>query len=382
MRTFMKSVRDDPSALMLVDDQQNNYWTRERVNDMSARVYNYLYKRRIGRDDFVLILLPRGVLPLIAALGVWKAGVAFTILEDNYVAERIDFIRKDLGCKLTIDMDVWHEICDEEPRPGFVMADYHDAAFAVYTSGSTGAPKGVVHEFGIVGLHLLSFNASDSSISGMERFALIAPLNFVATLLVYMECFVSARCLYVVPYSIVKNPLKFIEYLEHKEINATFLSASMLRALGKKLPSGIKMVYTGGEPANGIYLEGIKTFNNYSMSEGGFKVCTFEIDKLYDVCPVGKPTVPGLEIILLDDDGNEVPQGETGEICFESYFTRGYMNLPEQTKAAFRDGLYHTGDLGYKNENGDLILTGRANDMIKIDGNRIEPAEIEAAFKK
>ena len=88
MRAFLQTVQDDPDSLMLVDDQSNNYWTRDRVNDMSARVYNYLRKRHIGREDFVLILLPRGVLPIIAMIGVWKAGAALTVLEDNYVPER------------------------------------------------------------------------------------------------------------------------------------------------------------------------------------------------------------------------------------------------------------------------------------------------------
>ncbi|MCR5582121.1 MAG: AMP-binding protein [Eggerthellaceae bacterium] len=382
MRKFLRTVQDDPDALMLVDDQSINYWTRERVNDMSARVYGYLQKRNIGRDDFVLILLPRGVLPFIAALGVWKAGAAFTILEDNYVPERIEFIKGDLGCKLVIDMDAWREIREEEPRPGFVMADYHDAAFAVYTSGSTGTPKGVVHEYGVVELHLLSLRGSTGMVPGLEHFALIAPLNFVASLLVFMNCFQQRRCLYVVPYSVAKNPLKFMEYLAQKEIDNTFLSPSMIRAVGKRIPPCVKTITTGSEPANGIYLDDATIYNNYSMSEGGFKVCLFKIDRPYDVCPVGKPMVPGLEIVLLDEGGNEVPQGETGEICFESYFTRGYVNLPEQTAAAFRDHIYHTGDLGRKDENGDLILVGRANDMIKIDGNRIEPAEIESAFKK
>ncbi len=381
MRKFLQTVQDAPDSLMLVDDQSNNHWTRERVNDMSARVYNYLHKRHVGREDFVLILLPRGVLPVIAMIGVWKAGAALVVLEDNYVPERIDFIRKDLNCKLTIDMDAWNEICDEEPRPGFVMADCHDAAFAVYTSGSTGNPKGVVHEYGKIALYAPSVPIPGVAPVKRDRNALIAPLNFIAATMMIIGILGQNSCLYIIPYSVVKNPKKLVAYYDLNKIQNTFLSPSMIRAVGNKLPPCVLSVHTGSEPANGIYLEGVQLINNYGMSEGGFKICQFVIDKPYDVCPVGKPTLPGMEIILLDDDGNEVAQGETGEICFEALFTRGYVNLPEQTAETFRDGLYHTGDLGYKDGDGNLILAGRSNDMIKIDGNRIEPAEIEAAFK-
>ena len=66
----------------------------------------------------------------------------------------------------------------------------------------------------------------------------------------------------------------------------------------------------------------------------------------------------------------------------EDPFFRGYINLPEQTKKALRGGIYHTGDIGKKLPDGNLVLMGRSTDMIKINGNRIEPAEIEAVGKK
>ena len=66
---------------------------------MSGRVYAWLKREGIGREDFVLINLPRGVLPVIAMIGVWKAGAAWALVEDTYPADRIRFIREDCGCK-------------------------------------------------------------------------------------------------------------------------------------------------------------------------------------------------------------------------------------------------------------------------------------------
>ncbi len=366
--------------VMLVDDHYYQGWTRKEVEQLSGKVYNYLLQKGIGKDDFVMLCLPRGVLPVIAMIGVWKAGAAFVTVEDDYAAERIAFIKKDCGCKLTIDLDLLVQIRDNvKYKRGYVRADDHDACFAIYTSGSTGRPKGVVHEYGNIKLNATLQNID---VPKGTRAALIAPLNFIASIKMVLGLLYAPATLYVVPYFVVKNPRKLVEYFLESQINLTFLSPSMIRAVGNNFGPYLKVIETGSEPANGIYLDGIKLVNNYAMSEGAFTVCQFEIDRPYDVCPVGKPAAPCLEISLLDEDGNPVKQGEQGEICFPNPFMRGYMNMPEQTAEAMRGGLYHTGDLGYQNEDGNIVLVGRSNEMIKINGNRIEPAEIEAAFKQ
>lgn len=365
---------------MLVDDQYYQGWTRREVDRLSGQIYNYLKQQGIDKNDFVLIKLPRGVLPVIAMIDVWKAGAAFVTVEDDYAPERIAFIEKDCGCKLTIDMDLLGYIRDEVKfRRGYVRAGDHDACFAIYTSGSTGRPKGVLHEYGNIKLNATLQNID---VEKGTRLALIAPLNFIASIKMLLGVLYAPVVLHVVPYYVVKNPRKLVEYFLESKIALTFLSPSMIRAVGNNFGPYLKTIETGSEPANDLYLEGVKLVNNYAMSEGAFTVCQFEIDQAYDVCPVGKPAAPCLEISLLDEDGQPVAPGETGEICFPNPYMRGYINLPEQTAEALRGGLYHTGDLGYADENGNIVLVGRANDMIKINGNRIEPAEIEAAFKQ
>ena len=102
--TWTKYVSDNPNALALTDERHPRGLSRKQVDDISGRVYAWLKAKGIGREDFVFLCLPRGAAALISLLGVWKAGAAFTLVEDNYPPERIAFIRKDRACKVMIDV--------------------------------------------------------------------------------------------------------------------------------------------------------------------------------------------------------------------------------------------------------------------------------------
>jgi len=188
--------------------------------------------------------------------------------------------------------------------------------------------------------------------------------------------------LFIVPYATVKNPVLLRRYYEGNRITETFLSPSLIRALKGNIPSCVKMIYVGSEPANGIFLEKVRLDNVYCMSESFFTIAEFPIDRAYEICPVGKPFYDGIRIQLIGEDGMEVPGGETGEVCVEMPFFRGYIGLPEETEKTLQNGIFHTGDLAKRLPDGNLVILGRMGDMIKINGNRIEPAEIESAGKK
>ena len=376
-------TRENPNAAILFDDAHSKGLTYAQLDDLSGRVYSYLSDNGVGKEDFVLINLPRGIMPIIAMIGVWKTGAAWALVEDTYAPERIEYIRKDCGCKTELSAVNWEEIMAAPSKSGYVRADDHDAAYAIYTSGTTGNPKGVLHEYGNLSRAIESVRINgENPFKGKDRLALLAPMNFVASVIVILEALsICGGKIFVVSYATIKNPMALKMFFVEKRITITFLTPSYVRMLGNQTGPFLRMLFVGSEPANNVYNKNLDLINIYAASESGFAVGVCKIDKSYETCPIGKPEID-CKITLLTEDGEEAPEGEIGELCFENPYVRGYMNLPEETAKAFCDGVYHTGDLARRDENGNYVLLGRSGDMIKINGNRIEPAEIEASVKQ
>jgi acyl-coenzyme A synthetase/AMP-(fatty) acid ligase/aryl carrier-like protein len=374
-------LQNDPRAVVLSDSLGHDC-RRSEVDDLSDRVHTYLKRNNIGKNDAVLIHLERGVKPVIAIMGVIKAGAAFTIVEAGYAKERVDFIRTDCNTKFELNEDNWGEAIACDPTREYVRPDDHDLALCVYTSGTSGNPKGVMHEYGQYKLEMISEMQEDGTWreNTGTRWGLVAPLNFVASLKIIVHFMYCGGHLYVMDYNTVKNPVKLTAYLLRNRINETFLSPSLLRLKGKEMGPFMKYVYTGAEPANNVAVKNVLLVNTYTMSESFFTVTEFGITKPYSIAPIGKPLFD-LDIRLIDEDGNIVVEGETGEMCFYNPYCRGYINLPQENEKHFIDGYFHTGDLAAFTD-GEYVLKGRNDDMIKIDGNRIEPSEIETACRK
>lgn len=379
LKQYTSQKPDEP---ILFDDANSKGITYAQLDEMSGKVYAYLKQNGIGREDFVLLNLPRGTMPIIAMVGVWKAGAAWALVEDTYAPERINYIRENCGCKLELNAANWPDVMHTAPLSGFETPDPHDAAYAIYTSGTTGNPKGVLHEYGNLDRAIQSIRLNgEIPFNEKDRLALLAPMNFVASVIVILAALnVFCGKTFVVSYATIKNPASLAKFFLMKRITITFLTPSYVRKLGDKTGPFLRMLFVGSEPANNIYNKNLDLINIYACSESGFAVGVFKIDQSYETCPIGQPAIE-TKIIRIGEDGKEVSDDEIGELCFENPYVRGYMNLPEETAKAFVNGIYHTGDLARRDSNGNYVLLGRSNDMIKINGNRIEPAEIEAAVK-
>ncbi len=375
-----ETIREKPDKKAFVWNGESI--TFAELDREAAKVYGYLRKKKIGAEQIVMVLMPKALHFFSCMLGVWRAGAAFVLVQDDYPAERIDFIREETECVLVLDQKLFDEIMAEsEPLPGFEETDPHQLAYVVYTSGSTGTPKGIMHEYGNVDRCVSSVPEGRKQ-SLPEEKPMMGPLSFVHTILELVYNTMDGITTLLESEEKLRDFNFFKQYILEKKLQSIYLPPSYIRIYKEPSPY-LKVIGTGSEPANGLYYPEGKPaiLNTYSCSEAGFAVMNFLLDKAYDVAPIGRP-LPGVEVALMDEDGHIVEGEGEGELCIKSDYFRGYINRPEQTERARRGGYLHTADICRRDAEGLYYVVGRADDMIKINGNRIEPAEIEAAVEK
>lgn len=383
---FVEKMRQNaekyPDRLALALDFHEEPVTCAELWDRSGRIYAFLKEKGLGREDFIMLLLPRSPRMFIAMLGVLRAGAAFVFMEDTYPEDRVRAIREDLHIRLVLDLPAYEAAMELSPLSGYEITDPHDACFSFSTSGTTGKPKTMIHEYGKLDVCLDSWYADvpDLHEESPRNFAMIFPFNFAAAFVLPLPKLYAADPIFIMSYDTVKNLVRFETFLKEENIGEIYLSPSFLRTY-KGDYHGIRKIIAAGEPATGIYKEGIDIFAYYGMSETCFMVSSFLLDKAHDRAVVGKNNF-GLRIRILDENGNNVPAGETGEVCFDNPYFRGYLDLPELTEAVRGYGIFHSRDLGYLDQDGNLVIRGRLDDMVKINGNRVEPLEIELMVRK
>lgn len=374
---FEENVRLYPDKVILLD--QKTCLTLRELDELTGRIYAYLKGKNIGREDFVMISLPHGVAPYAAMIGIWKAGAAFVASSPDLPKSREDVIYNECNPKLVIDDKVWAEIISTKPLDGHQKTELHDLCYAVYTSGSEGKPKGVLHEYG-----QLDMNAATVPFEGYDDLpedcieyipipAYFAGVVLGCTWLMYRRIAIDAG-----PLSLMHNPKELQEYLVRHKVNIVTLPPSYLKANKISSPY-LHYIQITMEAARDICPDGYYILNSYAQTEGRL-ICMFVMDKEYKIVPIGSPVDPD-DIILVDDD-DEISDKSKGELCYRNPYFRGYINDEVRTRKTFINGYFRSGDIARVNEDGNYVILGRKTDMIKINGNRIEPAEIEAAVKR
>ena len=200
----MNRFPNKPALGFSLDDKDISYG---ELDEISGKVHRWLTERGIGKEDNVLIKLSRGSMIMAMLIGVWKNGSACIVCESNMAEERIRYILADSDVKVAITDEELKEIFDCEPLPGFADADPHDRAYIVYTSGSTGNPKGVIHEYGNIDENVRNKQYDGKPICReLEIFAVNAPLNFVAAMDFFVNVLAVGATYIVVDTDTVKNP--------------------------------------------------------------------------------------------------------------------------------------------------------------------------------
>lgn len=388
LQRFSEISEKYPERAAIVDHDGERTTSYASLNDYSSRVASYLKTIGIQKEELVAIRLEKSMEYMTTELGVMKCGCAYVPLSDSMGEERIEYVLKDSSAKFVFDVAHWDKAmkCQPLPETDWADSDEHDLAFIIYTSGSTGKPKGVIEEYGAYRFIttgtgeqvLLPYCKNDYPV----RFANVAPVAFSAFNIISMSVFYEASINYYVSDALVKNPVLYMQFVKKHKIEAMFLTASLVKSISADDSLSLKVVYLSSERVSDAFSDKFDVRNLYCNTELMSTATHFVIDKSYPNTPIGAGC-SYTDLILLDNDA--VSEKE-GEICLRLPFFRGYLHKQEETEKAFvtvnGKKFFHTGDIARRGEDGLLYVLGRINEMVKINGNRVEPAEVESALKK
>jgi len=363
--------------IAIVDRDATRETSYKALDELSGRIATKLRAEGCKDGDFVAILLDREMEYVAAFLGILKAGCGAVSLIKEYPKERIDFITEQCETAYIIKEHFLDDISGY-PVSEPVILDENRPAMLVYTSGSTGTPKGILHSIRSVGD---SVNRHSTLFADMReiKFGATAPMSFVAFVMEYLTVLCQGGCVHILSDTVRKNIRELEAYFSRHRITSSFISPQMLKLFRET--EGLERVFSASERLSGVYSENYEIFNLYGMSETLAGVTAFKLDKKYDNTPIGTP-LGDIELFLLDEENREVAFGETGEICVKGILADAYYKMPSETAQRIlpqADGrvLVHTGDMGYFNEDGQLVYTNRKDWMVKINGQRVETLEIE-----
>ena len=239
IKKFSENCSAHPDDTAIIDAGTETSLSYHELAAASGKVYRYLTGHGIGREDVVMILLPRGAKPFISIVGVWKAGAAYVMLETDYPTEKLEFIKNDMNCKLVIDENVYDEMMQGDVLQGYKLADPHDLSYIIYTSGTTGNPKGVMHEYGTIGMDIATWQYAGRPLFGQtDNFIQLTPLNFTATIILFHAVIYAGAALTTVPIETVKNINRLLAVMNKNGITAGFFTPSLFRLL-PKLPDSM-----------------------------------------------------------------------------------------------------------------------------------------------
>ena len=367
---------DDPALIDQGGERITDYRT---FSEFMKKAASWIYTKGLSGRAFIPVRLESSMEYAACVCGIWLSGHIAVPMGTSFPQERVKYICLNCEAPFIIDEDVVNEIREQESLDISVFPESKDSdtALLLYTSGSTGMPKGILHTF--EGLLSNQRMGNKGIYQTGQAWAMGAPFYFVASVAVY-KVLTMGGAVHLLDEETMRDVIKLEDYYAAHHITVGFISPSVLSNFHSR-DEALKIVMTGSERLTGqCSREGYKLFNNYGMSETMGTVCSFLVDKPYDTTPVGIPPEDSVWA-LLDDEMNPVKDGEEGEYCTKGHYTIGYFKDPEATEKLFRGGWLNTGDILKKLPDGNLVYINRKDWMVKINGQRVEPGEIENVLR-
>ncbi|TMF84827.1 MAG: ATP-dependent acyl-CoA ligase [Chloroflexi bacterium] len=381
---------NDRPAIVTIDRSESF----AELADAVGRSADSLRRRGLQVADRVLIAAPNSPGLIHAWLGaIWAGGVPAAVNPDLTQSE-IEYLVDDLRPRIILrqqDLDAI-DVASSHPAAGPPMLEPLSPAAIVYTSGTTSRPKGVL-------VRHASYTETGRSfpgwigLGGQQRLWACLPLFHInAQAYSLMTALAHGFPVALTPKFHASTFWKDARRLEVTSVNVV---GAMLEMLAAQPPvtwveSQLRTIYAapGPVPEQRDQLEKrfrIRIVTGYGMSENPFG-CVESRSSRDKAHSIGSPRQPASgafqnELRIIKEDGTDAAGGEVGELCFRNpVMTPGYWSAPEITQAALRGGWLHTGDAGFRDDEGDVFLTGRYKEMIRRRGENIAPGEVEDAL--
>ncbi len=383
-------------------------YTYAQLDDYSDRIAAYIASRGLGAEDVVSILIPRCEWMAIASLGVLKAGCGYQPLDPSYPKERLEFMMSDAKAQILIADESLIGLVDGYQGEVILTRDLpnlpeakeipegptpHSLFSLLYTSGSTGVPKGCQIEHCNV-VAFCNMHQHTQEITASSRVAAYASFGFDASLMeIYATLTIGAQ-LYIIPEEIRLDLMALSEFFEQKGITHVFMTTQVAYQFATNFENkSLKHLLTGGEKLSTLKPPTTYSLSNgYGPSETICYVTNFFVNEEIKNIPIGKAQ-RNIKCYITDKHGHRLPVGAAGELWVAGpQVTRGYLNRPEKTAEAFipnpfnsdekYNRVYRTGDIVRYLPSGDIEFVGRRDGQVKIRGFRIELKEVESIIRQ
>ena len=383
--------------------------TYAEVDRMSDCIAGYIASKGLGEEDVVSVLIPRCEWMAIASLGVQKAGCAYQPLDPTYPKERLNFMMQDANAKLLIADEELRPIVDEyqgeviltreladlpavtnlpdDPKPSslFIM---------LYTSGSTGVPKGCQLTNGNL-VAFIHWYHRYFDLKASDKVTAYASYGFDANMFDMYPALTCGATVYIIPEELRLDLIALNDYFEQERITNAFMTTQVAYQFATSIENhSLKHLSTGGEKlATLTPPKGYKMHNAYGPTETTILETCYQVDRKMKNIPIGK-AIDNMRLYIVDSRGHRLPVGAAGELWASGpQVSRGYLNRPEKTAEVYIPNpfagdskkyarIYRTGDIVRYLPSGDIEFVGRKDGQVKIRGFRIELKEVEAVIRE
>jgi amino acid adenylation domain-containing protein len=409
---FEDQVLKTPNDIALVfENTKMTYQVLNQKANQLARMiretYYQIHKKELEPDTLIPLLVERGCDIVVGILGILKAGAAYVPLDEKFPQERIDYILKDCNSSLIVTQSTLAEQFKSSSDKTFILLDRDlddnlendnnltsdcstQLAYVMYTSGTTGKPKGVMIQHDSLVNTLAALNNVYSFKESGKKLGFFTSYVFDVSVSELFTALLNGGELHIFSHLCRQCPDILSEYINDHQLNYVYLPPVILSLLPKINYPTLQGIVFAGEPcdqkAGEYWLERIPLYNYYGPTEATIYATGKQAEKR-NVNEIGRP-IQNMRAYVLNKHQQPVPVSVVGELYLSGVgVARGYLNAPELTKEKFVTDrfqptmlpMYRTGDLVRWLPDGNLEYLGRGDSQVKIRGFRIELAEVEHA---